>query len=74
LRAAESGDAVARYVIGVRYLDGEGVRRDNLRAFLWLNLAVAGGIEQASGPRADAVARMTTVEMETALGLGRAAP
>ena len=43
LRLAEQSDAVAQFVLGVRYVDGRGVSRDNREAAKWFHLAAAQG-------------------------------
>ncbi len=41
LPAAAGGDARAQHVIGLMYSIGEGVRRDDVQAHMWIDLAVA---------------------------------
>jgi TPR repeat protein len=62
-RAAEQGDSLAQYSIGVMYDRGQGVPHDVVEASKWLNLATAGAPRQAREARArirDAVARKLT--------------
>lgn len=39
LRAAMVGDAESQYVVGIRYRNGQGLARDRVEAYAWLNLA-----------------------------------
>ncbi len=41
LPAAAAGDARAQHVVGLMYSIGEGVRRDDVQAHMWIDLAVA---------------------------------
>ncbi len=41
--AAEQGDAEAQGNLGVMYGNGTGVPKDNLLAYMWLNIAGANG-------------------------------
>ncbi len=36
---AEEGDALALFELGNRYVDGDGVARDNVMAYMWFELA-----------------------------------
>jgi TPR repeat protein len=40
-RAAAQGHAQAQYNLGLAYATGEGVQQDNVRAYMWFNLAAA---------------------------------
>jgi TPR repeat protein len=39
LRAARAGEPNSQYVVGLRYLKGEGLPLDRIEAYAWLNLA-----------------------------------
>lgn len=39
LRVAATGDARAQQVVGLMYSIGEGVRRDDVQAYMWIDLA-----------------------------------
>lgn len=45
--AAEAGHAVAQYMLGARYLDGDGVEADRETAVAWLQKAAAQGDAEA---------------------------
>jgi TPR repeat protein len=40
---AKSGDSVAQFSLAKRYLNGDGVKKNNKEAFKWLNLAAKNG-------------------------------
>jgi TPR repeat protein len=42
-RAAKQGYSPAQSMLSVLYLDGEGVPRDYVLAYMWINLAIQGG-------------------------------
>lgn len=44
-KAAEQGDTVAQYSLGLKYYYGEGTRQDYIQAHLWWNLAANAGDE-----------------------------
>ena len=39
--AADQGDAIAQYQLGLAYRDGEGVPQDDIQAHMWFNLAAS---------------------------------
>jgi len=41
--AANRGDAIAQYSLGLMYTNGQGVPQDYVQAHMWLNLAASGG-------------------------------
>ncbi len=41
LPVAAAGDARAQHVVGLMYSIGEGVRQDDVQAYMWIDLAVA---------------------------------
>ena len=58
-KRAEAGDATAQYELGVIYLFGQGVEKDNVDAYAWLNLSAANGSDDAAWRR-DSIVRMLT--------------
>ena len=40
---AENGNAIAQYNLGLMYVDGQGVARDPIEAYVWLSLAAENG-------------------------------
>jgi hypothetical protein len=69
-RAAEQGDSLAQYSLGLLYDRGQGVPRDIVEANKWLNLSTAGAPRKAREARArirDAVTtKMTRGEIARA--------
>jgi TPR repeat protein len=69
-RAAEQGDSLAQYSLGLLYDKGEGVPRDIVEASKWLNLSTAAAPPSAREARArirDAVTtKMTRGEIARA--------
>ncbi|MCH8139850.1 MAG: sel1 repeat family protein, partial [Proteobacteria bacterium] len=47
LKAAAAGVAEAQHNLGVLYANGEGVGRDDVLAYMWLDLAAGNGLKQA---------------------------
>lgn len=46
-RAAEQGYTPAEYVLGLRYMNGEGVPQDYAQAVIWYKKAALKGLPQA---------------------------
>lgn len=46
-RAAEQESAKAKIVVGMSYYTGEGLPKDHVKAYAWINLAAAQGEEEA---------------------------
>ena len=44
-KAAEQGDAMAQYSLGLKYYYGEEVTQNDIQAHLWWNLAANAGAE-----------------------------
>ena len=59
LKAAEQGNADARFHLGRRYFAGDGVPQDIVSAHMWWNLAAALGHGAARERRDFAASRMT---------------
>ncbi len=51
--AAQQGYPRAQHNLGVLYFTGRGVGRDPVRAYIWFDLAAAGGIELARKARGE---------------------
>jgi uncharacterized protein len=73
LRDALSGDAQARYDLGVAYSCGTGgVDIDLIEAHKWFNLAALAGSEEGQACRAEIAEEMTAREIAEAQRLARA--
>ncbi len=48
LPAAVAGDARAQHVVALMYSIGEGVRQDDVQAYMWIDLAVANYFSQTN--------------------------
>ena len=75
--AAAKGDALAQGKLGNMYLDGHGVPQDNVRAYMWMNLATAlassAKIREPTSQLRDLIAKeMTTAQIERAQTMARA--
>lgn len=46
-KGAERGNVFAQFNLGVAYLKANGVEKDYIEAYKWLNLAAAGGYNEA---------------------------
>lgn len=62
-KAAIQGNAKAQLDLGLMYFNGQGVRRDNILAYAWVNLAAASSVERASSYRAVVAQGMTAAEI-----------
>jgi TPR repeat protein len=65
---AEHGDARAQSNLGLMYSNG--VSRDYVSAYVWFDLAAAGGIEEAVKSRGTLTKRMTSGPIAKAQKLG----
>jgi len=72
LMAAHSGDTDAQLHLGLVYAWGEGVRRDDVTAYMWFSLAAARGARIAIKPRNNIANRMTFEQVARARDLVRA--
>jgi hypothetical protein len=52
LAAAEAGNPLAQYNLGVMYATGQGVARDDVEGHMWLELAAKSGDGTVAGPAA----------------------
>lgn len=72
LPIAERGWGEAQCVIANMYLDGKGVPKDCIRAYMWADLAVLNRDETADRIRDLAVKEMSSDEIAKAEGIGNA--
>ena len=70
-KAADQGNAPARYNLGRMYAQGLGVAQDKSLAHMWLNLAAAQGLEAARSARDNLAANMTPDQIAEAQRLAR---
>ncbi|HET6469797.1 MAG TPA: peptidoglycan-binding protein [Geminicoccaceae bacterium] len=68
-RLARAGDAEARFLLGSQYARGEGVERDEVRAYAWLSLAASQGLRVAARVRDELAASMNWLQIEQAEAL-----
>jgi TPR repeat protein len=59
---AEQGEAFAQSNLGVMYYKGDGVRQNNVRAYVWWSVAAAQGCEDAKNNRDILSERLTPDE------------
>ncbi len=59
---ADQGLAAAQNNLGAMYLNGEGVRRNYVRAYMWLSLAAKQGYKRAVLPQGQLEREMTPDE------------
>ena len=69
--AAEQGDALAQYFLGLKYANGEGVPQDDVSAHIWLNVAAATGDKDARKALENVAARMTREQIAEAQAMAR---
>ena len=65
-KAAEQGDAVAQYNLGVMYKKGDGVPQDYVQAHVWFNLAAAKGDKDAVKNRDIVAGKMSPAQIAQA--------
>ncbi len=70
-KAAEQGDAAAQFTLGGMYYFGQGVKKNDLKAYLWINLAAAQGDEEAIKIRDEFVKTLTPSQIEEGQRLAR---
>ncbi len=68
---AAQGHAEAQYNLGVMYYRGYGVTKDNVQAYMWLNLAAVRGLETARTLRDKLVEIMPPAQLAEAQRLAR---
>jgi len=71
VRAAEQGDAEAQYNLGLMYLEGLGVKQDNVEAYAWIRTAAAQGKSGTLEIRQALLRGMTTSQENRAIELAR---
>ena len=69
--AAEQGDASAQYNLGLMYLEGQGVKQDNVEAYAWIRTAAAQGRSGTLEIRAALLREMTPSQEDRAIELAR---
>ena len=65
-KAAEQGFADAQYNLGVMYANGEGVPKDFVEAYAWLNISASMGLEVTRKNRDIIDNKMTTAQKRQA--------
>ena len=63
---AEKGAAEAQNILGVMYDKGQGVPQDYVQAHMWLTLAAAQGVKQATKARDRLAPKMSSGQIEEA--------
>ena len=58
-RAAEQNYPQAQFYLGLMYAKGQGVEKDYVTAYAWLNIAAAGGVLGAKDSKDDLAKNMT---------------
>ncbi len=69
--AAEQGDADAQYELGLMYLEGLGVKQDNVEAYAWIRTAAAQGRGGTLEIRQALLREMTPSQEDRAIELAR---
>jgi uncharacterized protein len=69
--AAEQGDADGQLLLGLANWSGRGVAQDPVRAYMWINIAVANGSHEALKERDMMAKKMTPKQIEQAQELAR---
>ncbi len=69
--AAEQGDASAQYNLGLMYLEGQGVKQDNVEAYAWIRTAAAQGKGGTLEIRQTLLREMTPSQEDRAIALAR---
>ena len=70
-RAAEQGDNIGMINLGRMYDKGQEVKKSNVHAHMWFNLAASSGHSEAGGLRDDISKKMTPAEIVSAQKLAR---
>jgi TPR repeat protein len=66
MQAAEAGHAKAQYNLALKYFTGEGVKRSNIRAHMWANIARANDVPRSKKLLDIIVREMTPQQITTA--------
>jgi TPR repeat protein len=64
--AADQGNAIAQFNLGVMYANGEGVPSNSVIAYAWLNIAAASGDKNTIHNRSIVEAKMTSSQITAA--------
>ena len=70
-KSAERGDCVSQYNLGTSLITGDGVAKDFVEAYKWLNIALAQGGEKAKNNLQIVESRMTAEQIAEAQRLAR---
>jgi TPR repeat protein len=70
-KAAEQGHAKAQYNLGVRYAKGDGVFKNYIYAYMWLDVSASNGHVRAGKSRDILEERMTVVDKSIAQRLAK---
>lgn len=65
--AAERNDPIAQYHLGVKYVNGHGVKENPLEAYIWFAIAFNNGNELAADPLRVLNQSLSTVDKQKAL-------
>ena len=68
---ADQGDPLAQATLGLMYAEGQGVPQDYVLAHMWMNLAVAKGVQEAVKGRDLLEKNMTTDQIAEAQRLAK---
>ena len=69
--AAEAGNGQAQLALGLMYRAGLGMPVDNLKAYMWLNVAAAQGIPGAVSARDMVLPRLSPADLQEAQAAAR---
>ena len=69
--AAERGHGPSQISLGSMYFKGQGVTKDNIRAYMWMDIAATNGRANAVRNRDILAKKMTAVEISKAQALAR---
>ena len=68
---AEQGNPSAQFSLGIMYDNGEGVKQDNIYAYMWYNIAASSGDKDASKNRDKVAKEMNPADISAAQKLPR---
>lgn len=72
-KAADNGDALSQFNLGMVYLRGAGAPQDKIQAHMWFSLAAAFSKETASGQQGNKLAETERSAVETKMTQGQIA-
>ena len=61
--SADQGHEKAQQNLGLMYLRGHGVTQNNIKAYMWLNIAAANGAENAAKLREQVESKMSPEQL-----------